>query len=70
MTKPLLIRGARQLLTLRGPAGPRRGTALRDLGIVQDGAILIRDGVILEAGSARRIENLASARNALIVAVK
>ncbi len=65
MTKPLLIRGARQLLTLRGPAGPRRGTALRDLGIVQDGAILIRDGVILEAGSARRIENLASARNAV-----
>ena len=65
MTKPILIRGARQLLTLRGPTGPRRGIALRDLGIVQDGAVLIRDGVVVEAGSARRIENLALARNAV-----
>jgi imidazolonepropionase len=54
-----MIRGARQLLTLRGPQGPRRGDALRDLGIIPDGALLLREGKILEAGPVRRIENLA-----------
>lgn len=59
-----LIRGASQLLTLRGDDGPRRGAALRDLGIVRDGAVLIQDGVVVDAGPARRIEKLAGARRA------
>jgi imidazolonepropionase len=61
----LLVRNARQLLTLRGPAGPRRGAALRDLAIIQDGAVLVEDGVIVALGPTRRIENLAEARNAV-----
>ena len=61
----ILIRGARQLLTLRGPAGPRCGPALGELGILHDGALLIRDGVIAEVGPSRRIENLADARGAV-----
>ncbi|HEY2384852.1 MAG TPA: imidazolonepropionase [Terriglobia bacterium] len=36
---------AKQLLTLKGPA-PRRGRALRDLSIIADGAISVRDGFI------------------------
>jgi imidazolonepropionase len=52
------------LLTLRGPAGPRRGAALRDLGVVEQGALLIENGVIVQAGPARRVENLAAARQA------
>jgi imidazolonepropionase len=60
----ILVRGARQLLTLRGPAGPRRGDALGDLGIIADGAVLIQNGKILEAGPTRRVENLALARSA------
>ena len=59
-----LVRGARQLLTLRGPAGPRRGSAMGSLGIVPDGAVLIRGGRILEAGPSRRLENLSLARGA------
>jgi imidazolonepropionase len=59
-----LIRGARQLLTLRGPSGPRRGADLRNLGIIQDGAVLIADGLIREVGPSRRLENLALARGA------
>jgi hydrogenase maturation factor len=47
---------------LRGPAAPRRGTALEELGIVQDGAVLIRDGRIEDLGQGRRVENLAIAR--------
>lgn len=64
MRKVTLIRGARQLLTLRGPAGPRRGANLRNLGIIQDGAVLIADGRIVEVGPSRRLENLAIARGA------
>ena len=59
-----LIRGARQVLTLRGASGPRRGIAMSDLNIIPDGAVLIRDGVIQDVGTTRRIENLASARAA------
>lgn len=61
----LLVRGARQLLTLRGPVGPRRGSQLNDLGLIPDGAILIVDGVIKASGPARRVENLAAARTAV-----
>jgi imidazolonepropionase len=59
-----LVRGAAQLLTLRGDRGPRRGAALRELGIVTNGAVLIEDGVIVDAGPAREIEKLPKARRA------
>src|SRR3984885_10647264 len=65
MRKVTLVRGARQLLTLRGPSGPRRGADLRNLGIIQDGAVLIADGLIVEVGPSRRLENLALARGAV-----
>ncbi|MCS6953676.1 MAG: imidazolonepropionase [Bryobacterales bacterium] len=38
--------------------------ALQDVGLVADGALLIRDGRIVDAGPARRVENLAAARQA------
>jgi imidazolonepropionase len=59
-----LVRGARQLLTLRGDGGPRRGPALRDLGLVPNGAVLIKDGAILDAGPQHRIEKLPAAKGA------
>ncbi len=61
----VLVRGARQLLTLHGPAGARRGPELRDLGVIPDGAVLIQHGTIAAVGPARRIENLAAARKAI-----
>jgi imidazolonepropionase len=60
-----LIRGARQLLTLHGPATPRCGPGLNELSIIQDGALLIRDGVLKQIGPTRRVENLAAARHAV-----
>jgi imidazolonepropionase len=62
--KTTLIRGARQLLTLRGPGGPRRGADLRKLAIIQDGAVLVVGGLIAQVGPSRRVENLALARGA------
>ena len=62
MSGTLLVRGARQLITLRGPAEPRRGAALKELSIIRDGALLIEDGRIVEVGLSRRVENLALVR--------
>jgi len=50
---------------LRGPSGARRGAALQNLEIIEDGSVLIRDGIIASVGSTRRIENLKAARDAL-----
>lgn len=59
----LLVRGARQLLTLHHRSGIRRGRDLGELGLIADGSVLIRNGVIEHVGPTRSIENLASARN-------
>jgi imidazolonepropionase len=60
MNDALLIRRAGQLLTLRGPDGPRRGAALGDVGVVSDGAVLVRDGSIEAVGPAAKVERLAA----------
>ena len=61
----ILVRGARQLLTLHGPSGPRRGAALNNLGLIEDGAVLVVNGIISSVGPSRRVENLAEAREAM-----
>lgn len=45
----LLIRNAR-LLTLAGAPGPRRGPALRELGVIPQGEVLVADGKIAAIG--------------------
>ncbi len=65
MEKRILLRGARQLVTLHGPRAARRGAAMRELGVIQDGAVLIVDGMIRDVGPSRRVENLAAARQAI-----
>jgi len=59
----LLIRGASQIVTLAGRT-PRRGSALADLGLLREGAILLRDGVIAAVGPAGKVEKLKAARSA------
>lgn len=54
-------------MTLRGPEGPRRGSARGDLGIIPDGALLLKGGLIDEVGPTRRVENLAKARGAQVI---
>jgi imidazolonepropionase len=57
LQNPLLITGASQVLTLRG-RGPRRGKALSALGVIKDGALLVRDGLIAAVGTRAKIEAL------------
>jgi imidazolonepropionase len=63
----IFIRGARQLVTLRGPALARRGMQLRELGVIPDGALLIDGEEIREVGTTRRIENLVATRSASVI---
>lgn len=53
----LALIGCRQLVTLRGPARPRAGSELGDLGIIQDGALVVRGGRIQAAGKYGELKN-------------
>ncbi len=64
MLDSLLITGASQLLTLRG-RGPRRGNSLSNLGVIEDGALLVEDGRIAAVGKRPKIESLPAARSAV-----
>jgi imidazolonepropionase len=48
--KDFAVINCRQLVTLAGPAGPRTGSAMRELGIIADGAMRVRDGLIAAVG--------------------
>jgi imidazolonepropionase len=63
LANSLLISGASQLLTLRG-SGPRRGDSLSNLGLIKDGALLVRDGLIAAVGTRAEVEKLPEARAA------
>jgi len=52
----LFFRNARQLLTLAGPAIPRRGRDLAELGIIEDGAVLTRGAEIVRIGRTSELE--------------
>ena len=58
-----LITGCSELVTLRGTA-PRRGASLRDLGIIRNGAVWVKGGLIAAVGTKRRVEKLKGARRA------
>jgi imidazolonepropionase len=58
--RSLNIVHARQLLTLATGAVPRRGAALRELSIINDGAVSIRDGVIQWAGPTDQLPDKAA----------
>jgi imidazolonepropionase len=49
----LLLVNIRQLLTLRGDPGPRRGRSLEELGILEEGAVLCAAGKVVAVGTTR-----------------
>jgi imidazolonepropionase len=53
----LALLHASQLVTLAGPKRPRVGAELSELGIIRDGGLLIRDGIIELVGPSAEIEN-------------
>jgi imidazolonepropionase len=60
--KSIALLHASQLVTLSGPARPRVGKELAELGIIHDGGILIRDGKIDIVGPSDEIEENLNAK--------
>jgi imidazolonepropionase len=58
MSKSLAVVGASQIVTLAGPGRPRIGAEMRELAIIDNGAMLIRDGRIVRTGANSEIEKL------------
>ena len=52
------VTNCKQLVTLAGPARPRIGPELRDLSVIDDGALLVHEGRIAQVGSRSEIEPL------------
>src|SRR5678815_1603134 len=57
-SKTLAVVNCSQLVTLAGPARPRVGAELSELGIIANGGMFVRDGLIERVGSRDDIENL------------
>lgn len=70
MPEPMLITGLKQLLTFRGPKSPRCGPAMRNIGLVNDGAVLIENGIILAAGPAAEVMKHPAASAASDISVR
>jgi imidazolonepropionase len=65
MQADLLIYDAAQVLTVASPKGPKRGLAMRDVGIIADGAVAIREGRILDVGPSAELRGRMRAANSL-----
>src|SRR5262249_57773260 len=55
MDSELLVTHASQLITLHGPAHARIGPQMRELSLIEDGAVLVRGGLITAAGPSSEI---------------
>lgn len=55
MKKTLAIIHASQLVTLAGPSRPRAGAEMRELAILPDGAMIVREGRIEQVGTTQEI---------------
>ncbi len=51
----VIVHNASQVLTVASPAGPKRGASMRELGIVQDGAVAILEGRIAGVGTSTEV---------------
>jgi imidazolonepropionase len=59
--RALFVFNCSQLVTLAGPRRPRVGAEMRELAIVEGGAMLVRGGLIERAGGREEVEPLAGA---------
>jgi imidazolonepropionase len=62
----LVVVNCSQLVTLRGPKRPRVYGEMRELAIIEDGAMLVRNGRIEQAGTRPAIESLIAADSEVV----
>lgn len=63
-TVDLLVHSAAQLCVIPGP-GPQRGAQLGTLGLIEDGAVAVRDGLIVDVGTTLALRPLYRAKQVL-----
>ena len=68
-SKTLAVVNCAQLVTLAGPARPRVGPELRELGIITNGGMFVRNGLIESAGTRDEIETLIDADTEVVDAL-
>ena len=68
-SKTLAVVNCSQLVTLAGPARPRVGPELRELSIIPNGGMFVRDGVIESVGSRDEIELLIDSETEVVDAL-
>ena len=61
----LLIINAAQVVTCAGSNGPKRGDALRDVGLIENGAVAVSDGEIVSVGGTTAMAGQFTARQTL-----
>lgn len=66
MANSFAVTNCKQLVTLAGPARPRVGPELRDLSVIDDGAMLVHEGRIAQVGSRSEIEPLIARHSEVI----
>jgi imidazolonepropionase len=62
----LLVNNCAQVLTLAGPARPRVGAEMRELGVIEGGALLVREGRVVRAGTRAEVEPLCDAETEVL----
>jgi len=67
MASALLLTNCKQLVTLAGPSRPRIGSELRQLSIIEDGAMLVSDGRIDRVGRRSEIETAVDRGNSEVI---
>lgn len=65
MQVDLLVLNSGQLVTLAGPTGPRRGAEMRELSVIDDGALAAHEGRILAIGHTDELVTQFQARRTL-----
>jgi len=56
MKVDLLIHNATQLVTCASPDGPKRNEAMKEVGLIEDGAVAVADGEFVAVGSTSEIQ--------------
>ena len=69
-SKTLAVVNCSQLVTLAGPARPRVGLELRELAIIPNGGMFVRDGVIESVGGRDEIELLIDSETEVVDALE
>lgn len=54
MSRTLLVKNAAELVTCRG-AAPKTGAAMQDIGVIENGAVWIEDGIIRQVGTTEAV---------------